>query len=169
MALETSTHMKTIELAIAGLNRLIPHRAISASHVHHVVRLISDTILEMNNIGLKSMLSILQMMVALLTPSLYALHQDDLSRALSVCFRLHANNKWPALHQPAEASLRQVCSMLVERTHSLYSKLHSANGGSGGGTEYDLSQYLLDTTRLLRVPYYFVPFYNNEISNLYLF
>jgi len=68
-------------------------------------------------------LKVLQTMVALLGMRTFTLHSDDLSQALSVCFRLlvYAHGKSPtcSLFQPVSASLRQIVGTLLDRTHHL--------------------------------------------------
>ena len=115
------------------------------------------------------LLKVMQTVVAILTPPSPPMHQDDLARALGVCFKLRSS-KLPGLHQPAEASLRQIFSTILDRTWELFSARSSGNASTASGqvakesvassskekggsekpkpTECDLS--ILDATRLLR-------------------
>lgn len=68
------------------------------------------------------LLKVMQTVVAILTPPSPPMHQDDLARALGVCFQLKLRAlRLPGLHQPAEASLRQIFSTILDRTWDLYS------------------------------------------------
>lgn len=68
------------------------------------------------------LLKVMQTVVAILTPPSPPMHQDDLARALGVCFQLRLRaQRLPGLHQPAEASLRQIFSTIFDRTWELYS------------------------------------------------
>lgn len=67
------------------------------------------------------LLKVMQTVVAILTPPSPPMHQDDLARALGVCFKLRAS-KVTGLVQPAEASLRQIFSTILDRTWELYSE-----------------------------------------------
>lgn len=114
------------------------------------------------------LLKVMQTVVAILTPPSPPMHQDDLARALGVCFQLKLRAvRLPGLHQPAEASLRQIFSTILDRTWDLYSaRLSSASAPQDAKevkepakdkssaserpkpSECDLC--ILDATRLLR-------------------
>jgi hypothetical protein len=143
-ALETN-QMKLIEIAVVGMNRLIQHKALAPSLIRQVIRLMSDNIMDLNLL-LKPALCILQMMVALLTPSNYTIHQDDLARAFGVCFKLYTNQKLTPVHQPAEASLRQVCSMLIDRTYSLWIEVHGRSHSSSSSSSSSPTPAIATTT-----------------------
>jgi hypothetical protein len=112
-------------LAISGINKLVSYHALHESKLPLVVSSVAQAVDGGTVTDMTILLKVMQTVVAILTPPSPPLHGDDLARALGICFKLHSS-KVTGLHQPAEASLRQIFSTILDRTWELHSATKAA-------------------------------------------
>ncbi|KAI8800949.1 hypothetical protein BJ742DRAFT_839590 [Cladochytrium replicatum] len=107
---------KLVAIAMACIQRLINHRAISPVAIPIVLRTMSDLIHSGTDIQLK----ILQTMLPLMT-NYETLHGEVLSEILFLCFKLQ-DPKHPIVNNTASATLRQVVIQVFDKmAHELES------------------------------------------------
>jgi len=155
LACETKQN-KLLGIALSGIHKLITHGALAPTSISTTVRTISAQMgLILNEES--AQLKVLQTMVALLGMRTFTLHSDDLSQALSVCFRLlvYAHGKSPtcSLFQPVSASLRQIVGTLLDRTHHLslkHSQLSLLSVDERETVTMELASSLMDVHKLFK-------------------
>ncbi|KAL6072015.1 Endocytosis and vacuole integrity protein [Balamuthia mandrillaris] len=110
LACETN-NTKLIALSVGAFQKLISHSAISAAKLPRVMRVLST---QADLADDTTKLKVLQCILSLLSTK-NDLHGEALSQPLCICFRLH-KNKTPTVQNTAAATLRQIVTLLFDRS-----------------------------------------------------
>lgn len=149
-----STHIKIISASISGSLKLISHKTLDVEKLSSIIEVFRKIIDSNYFISLDSpiLLKILQIMVVLLSPDRYTIHDDDLNSALYICFKL-LSSKQTSVHHASEASLRQVFTMLLDKTYQLHQLIESKEKNSNINyekIENELNKYTIECSKLIK-------------------